>query len=193
MKIAGLQPFSLTDFPGKVAGIFFTVGCNFACSYCHNKNLWNKDCALIPEKEILSFLEQKKNKLDGIVITGGEPTLQEDLIGLIELIRSYGYLIKLDTNGALPVVLKQLLAKKYLDYIAMDIKAPFEKYHTVIGTKTIKIEKIEESINIIASSGVQHEFRTTFIPHQLTKEDIEIIKTYFPKESFYRLQDYVAV
>ena len=193
MRIGGLQPFSLTDFPGKVSGIFFTAGCNFACSYCHNKELWEKPCAIIPEKEILSFLEQKKKQLDGIVITGGEPTLQEDLIDFIELVRSYGYLIKLDTNGARPDVLIKLLAKKYLDYIAMDIKAPFEKYSTVIGLKTAPIEKLKESIELIAHSGLRHEFRTTFIPHQLIEKDIDIIKTYFPKESFYRLQDYVEV
>jgi len=191
MKIAGLQPFSLTDFPGRVAGILFTAGCNWACSYCHNKGLWKDECALIPEKEIFSFLESRKEKLDGIVVTGGEPTIQEDLIEFIEKIRSYGYLVKLDTNGTAPDKIIELLDKRYLDYIAMDIKAPFEKYPLIVGKSKISVETLKESIGVIASSGVKHEFRTTFTPHLLEQEDIDIIKTYIPKGSFYRIQEYV--
>ena len=193
MRIAGLQPFSLTDFPEKISGIFFTAGCNFACSYCYNKSLLKKDCVLIPERRILDFLKSRTTQLDGIVITGGEPTLQKDLIKFIKTVRSYGYLIKLDTNGARPDVLISLLAKKYLDYIAMDIKAPFEKYSVLIGRQQAPIVKLQESIKIIAYSGIKHEFRTTFVPHFLAKKDLEVIKTYFPKKSPYRVQEYVPV
>ena len=144
MKISGLQPLSLTDFPGKVAAVFFTVGCNLRCPFCHNKSLWKENAPLIPTKEITKFLENRQGQLDGIVISGGEPTLQPDLADFIDKVRSYGYLVKLDTNGMKPDIVQALLEKRCLDYIAMDIKAPFDKYPSLVGLPNISVEKLKE-------------------------------------------------
>lgn len=193
MKISGLHPVSLTDFPGKVSAVFFTVGCNMRCPFCHNKSLWKENAPIIPDKEITRFLEKRQGQLDGIVISGGEPTLQPDLAEFIDKVRSYGYLVKLDTNGMKPDIVQALLEKRCLDYIAMDIKAPFDKYPSLVGLPNVSIEKLKESIALIANSGIAHEFRTTFVPHLLTQVDLDIIKSYVPSGSFHRVQEYIEV
>ena len=191
MKIGGFDKFSLVDFPGKISAIIFTQGCNFRCPFCHNGHLlpMTSKNNLISEKEILSFLKTRKNKLDGIVITGGEPTLQKDLKLFIKVIKSEGFKIKLDTNGSNPEVLQTLLKSQLLDYIAMDVKAPWEKYNLLTGVK-VNIENLKKSISIIANSGINHEFRTTFVEPLLDEDDKVKILEMIPLNSFHHFQKF---
>jgi len=172
MKIGGLQKFSLIDYPGKIAAIVFTQGCNFRCPYCYNPELVEpaQFRETLDEKEIFSFLEIRRGRLDGVVITGGEPTLQPDLMDFICRVRELGYCIKLDTNGSNPEVLQSLIARGILDYIAMDIKAPLtgkkgepESRYASVTRSFVKDEDIRRSIDLIISSGIDHEFRTTVV------------------------------
>ncbi len=181
MVIKGFQPTSLIDYPGKVCSIIFISKCNFRCGYCHNKELVldSDNLKEIPEQLIIDHLQKRKNLVDGVVITGGEPLLHRDIQQLIEKIKQLNYLIKLDTNGSFPQILQELINQNLLDYIAMDVKAPLEKekYEKTINTN-IDIDKIKQSIKIIKQSGIDHEFRTTVVPSLLTKEDvIEIAKS----------------
>ena len=187
MLIGGLQKFSLLDYPGKIAAIVFTKGCNFRCHFCYNPMLvrperagrlknsllgkQQKDHTLVKEDGLFDFLAKRKNKLEAVVITGGEPTCQPDLPEFIRKIKNFGYLVKLDTNGTNPGMLKKLIAEKLVDYIAMDIKAPGDKYEKVVGAK-VDFKKIGKSVRIIRESGLPHEFRTTVVPGLLEKEDI---------------------
>lgn len=177
MLIAGLQPFSLSDYPNCSSAIIFTVGCNFCCPYCHNKNLWHQETCqnFIAEEAVLNFLQNKQGKLDGLVITGGEPTVQNDLKSFIQKVKQLNYQVKLDTNGSNPLVLQELIQEKLLDFIAMDLKAPFSKYPQAIGTN-IDIKNIKQSIEIIQNSNIQHLFRTTWDKNILTEQDIKEIK-----------------
>lgn len=188
MIIGGFQKTSLLDYPDQVSSIFWTVGCNFNCPFCYNKNLVEDKVEKIPEGEILSFLKKRKGLLDGVVISGGEPLLQEDLVDFAGKIKKLGYLVKIDTNGTFPDKIKELIDKKQVDYIAMDIKAPKKKYNTLTGIKT-DISKIEKSIEIIKNNSTDYEFKTTFIPQLLQKEDIvEIAKWLEGAKRFYLQQ-----
>lgn len=192
MLIGGLQRFSLIDYPGKVSAIIFTKGCNFRCPYCHNPELVVSDEKdLIKEDYILSFLRERRGKLDGVVLTGGEPTLQSDLIDFLKEIKDLGFLIKLDTNGSNPEIIEKLLEEKILDYIAMDIKANLEKYNGVTHSN-IDIGKIKKSVEIIMHSGIDYEFRTTMVKSQLTKEDILKIGELIRSAKLYVLQGFKA-
>lgn len=171
MIIGGLQRSSLIDYPGKISGVIFTVGCNFRCPYCHNPELVENTVDTIDEDEVLSFFNERKGKLDGVVLTGGEPTLQSDIIEFVEKIKRIGLLVKLDTNGSRPEVIEELIGRNLIDYIAMDIKAPLGKYGKVT-LSTIDTRKILESINLIMSSNIGYEFRTTVVRSLLSKEDI---------------------
>jgi len=192
LKIGGLQKFSLIDYPGKISAIIFTKGCNFRCPYCHNPELVDPKLFTytIDEDLILSFLRKRVGKLDGVVITGGEPLLQHDLIEFIERIKEMGYLVKLDTNGSYPENLKRVLAKNLIDYIAMDIKAPLEKYHNVVQTD-VRTEKIMESITIILNSNIDYEFRTTVVKNLLTEDDLICIAKLIRGAKRYILQKFV--
>jgi pyruvate formate lyase activating enzyme len=194
MKIGGLHPFTLSDFPGKTAAILFTIGCNFKCPFCHNTALIDAQHPAWPEHLITEFLHKRKKQLDGIVISGGEPTLQPDLIEFIQNLKTLGYATKLDTNGSHPQVLRELIAKNLLDYIAMDIKAPFEIYDQLTGIQIPldSINAIKSSIELIAFSNITHEFRTTWPPHLLTQADIEKIKSIVPSQSLYKIQAFVG-
>jgi len=165
VQIGGLEKTSLLDYPGKISAVIFTYGCNLRCSYCHNPELvieeFDKEHS-ISEEELLRFLEGKKGKLDAVVITGGEPLLHPDLEELIVKIREMGFLIKLDTNGLLPSKLENLIKKDLLDYIAMDVKYPAEDYPIMTGIPDV-MHKIRKSIKIIMNSGVDYEFRTTYV------------------------------
>ncbi len=188
MKIGGLQKTSLLDYPEEVSSIIWTVGCNFSCPFCYNKDLVNGTISKISEDEVLSFLEKRKKLIDGLVISGGEPFLQRDLKDFCKKVKKIGYKIKIDTNGTYPGELKELIDEKLVDYIAMDIKAPAKKYDKLSGKKT-DIKKIKESIKIIQESGVDYEFKTTFVPEMLTKEDIvEIAKWLEGSKRFYLQQ-----
>ena len=189
MIIGGLQKFSLIDYPGKISAILFTRGCNFRCPYCHNPELVDPQRYAEPwqEEEYWAFLQSRTQKLDAVVVTGGEPTLQEDLEPFLEKIRKMGFLIKLDTNGSNPDVLKDLLSANLVDYIAMDIKAPLEKYSEVAKVPIDKTD-IEESIELIKQSTVDHEFRTTIARNILSREDIVNIAKMLQGEKLYILQ-----
>ena len=148
MKICGLQKTTLLDFPGHVAATIFTGGCNFRCPFCHNSDLLGNDApAAFSEDEILNFLKKRRGILEGVAITGGEPTLQPDLRDFIIKIRELGYQIKLDTNGYRPDVLKSLCQDGLIDYVAMDIKTCKERYPVVAGIPSLQMDKIEESVS----------------------------------------------
>lgn len=189
MQIGGLQKTSLLDFPDKISAIVFTQGCNFRCGYCHNPELIvlrNSDN--YTTEGVLEFLNTRRGKLDGIVITGGEPCLQKDLIDFIKKVKAEGFLVKLDSNGTMPDVLE--LAIPFVDYIAMDIKAPLEKYSDIVKVK-IDTEKIKRSISLIMNSGVDYEFRTTVVKSQLSFSDFEKIGQLIQGAKRYYLQKFV--
>lgn len=194
MKIGGLQKVSLIDYPGLICATIFLQGCNFKCSYCHNPELVDprlfQPC--IKENELLDFLNTRRGKLDAVTITGGEPTIQNDLAPFIKQIKKMGFAVKLDTNGSQPQVINALLDEKLLDFIAMDIKGPLEKYINIAGVP-IASEKIKESVNSILKAELPHEFRTTIVKSQLTPKDILKIAILISGTSKYALQKFVPV
>ena len=169
MLIAGLQKTSFVDYPGKLAAVVFTPYCNFNCTYCHNDHILGRDTELLPESKVLEYLAKRSDILKGVVISGGEPTLQQNLETFIRQARELSYAVKLDTNGSKPEVLQALLKKELLDYVAMDIKAPLSKYCEIARTQ-VDTGALLKSIALIRNSGVSHEFRMTFAP-ALTIED----------------------
>ncbi len=191
MNIQGYQKLTLLDFPGKVACTVFTGGCNLRCPFCHNASL-----VLSPregenrEEEVLSYLSSRRGILEGVCITGGEPILQPDLASFVEKVKKMGYEVKLDTNGSDPVALSALLQKGGIDYIAMDIKTSPENYFRAIG-KEISFDAFEKSVQVIRSSGIGYEFRTTVVKGIHTKEDFEGIGRFLKKEEKYFLQGFV--
>jgi pyruvate formate lyase activating enzyme len=175
--VGGLQKFSLIDYPGKIAAIVFTHGCNLRCPYCHNPELVLPEQALnhgFNKTEIIQFMESRKGKLDALCITGGEPTIHTGLSRFFKEIKALGFLTKLDTNGTNPTMIQELLDKDYLDYIAMDIKAPFERYHEVTRSNT-NINSIKQSIAILVNSNIPYELRITVVKDFITLQDIERI------------------
>ena len=150
-EIAGLQKTTFIDYPEKIACIVFTQGCNFSCGYCHNPELFEHKEPALSVQAFFEFLNKRKGKLDGVVITGGEPTLHKDLKEFIKSIKDLGFLVKLDTNGTNPDLLQELFNQNLLDYVAMDIKAPLNKYEQVTRVN-VNIEKIQKSINLIKNS-----------------------------------------
>lgn len=191
MKIGGFQKTSLIDYPDKISAIVFTQGCNFRCGYCHNPELIKPEGSLIEESSILSLLESRIGKLDGVVITGGEPTLQKDLIDFIKKIKTMNYLVKLDTNGTSSEIVKNLVEENLLDYIAMDIKAPLEKYENITNNKTNTFF-IQKSIDLIINSGIDYEFRTTIVNNQLNFDDFTKISELIKGAKRYYLQKFEA-
>lgn len=188
--IGGLQKTSLLDYPGKISCIVFTTMCNFRCGYCHNPELLTKSEPVLTVPAFFEFLKSRMGKLDSVVITGGEPTLQKDLVDFIKKIKSLGFLVKLDTNGTNPDILADLLDMNLLDYIAMDIKAPVNKY-TKVAAVNIDIDKIQQSISLIMNSGVNYEFRTTVVKSQLSFEDFDSIGCMIKGAKCYYLQKFV--
>ena len=195
LKIGGLQKLTLIDYPGKLAATVFLIGCNFLCRFCYAAELVLpkriKKQPVIPEKDFFKFLKEKKGLLEGIVICGGEPTIHNDLPNFIKKIKRLGYLVKLDTNGSNPKILKSLIDKKLIDYVAMDIKAPKEKYAKVTGKK-INFKNVEESIKILKESEIDYEFRTTIVPGLLKKEDVLKIVHWISPTKKYFLQNFRA-
>lgn len=191
-KLAGLQKTTFIDYPEKIACIVFTQGCNFRCGYCHNPELFENKEPVLSVPAFFEFLNKRKGKLDGVVITGGEPTLHgKDLIEFIKEVKSLGFLVKLDTNGTHPDVLQELLNKNLLDYIAMDIKAPLAKYKTITQTD-IDTKIIKKSIDMIMNSGVDYEFRTTIVKSQLSVEDLRQIGELIQGAKRYYMQKFLA-
>lgn len=192
LKIGGLQKVTLLDYPGKVAATIFTQGCNFRCGFCHNPELieLTAESVSFTEKEVLEYLEKRKNVLEGVCFTGGEPLLyKKDLITFIEKIKAKGYLIKMDTNGTDPDLLQKLIEKNLLDYIAMDIKTSLDEYEKVTEVK-VDTNKIQKSIEIIMSSGLDYEFRTTVMPKYHDLETIEKIAKLITGANKYFLQNF---
>jgi pyruvate formate lyase activating enzyme len=192
MLFGGIQKTTLVDYPGKVACILFTLGCNFRCPWCHNPELSAPELvvkqSVMEEKEILDFLESRKGLLQGVCITGGEPTVQPDLRDFIQKVKDMGFLVKLDSNGLKPDVLEDLIKDKLVDYIAMDIKNKPEKYGETIG-RQIDFKLIKKSIGLVKSLA-DYEFRTTVVPGIVLEEDIlEIAEMLTPARRYY-LQSY---
>ncbi len=173
MIIGGLQKFTLIDFPGKMAAAVFTRGCNFRCPYCHNPELVEQTFAApsVTEEELFAFLETRKDRLEGVVVTGGEPTLQADLASFLKKIKDAGLAVKLDTNGSSPAVLGGLLEKKLVDYVAMDIKGSPRGYSRAAGV-SMSLESIRASIRLIITSGIPHELRMTYTEKLVPVEDL---------------------
>lgn len=190
MKISGLQKLTLLDYPGKMACTVFTYGCNFRCGFCHNALLVTEENSdNISEDEFFSFLKKRQGILEGVCITGGEPTLQPDLREFITKVRSLGYAVKLDTNGTNPRLLKSLIDENLLDYVAMDIKHSPDKYDFICGCE-VDIDSIKESVSIIIDSGIDHEFRTTTVREYHTAEDFDAIAEWIKGDSKYFLQHF---
>jgi pyruvate formate lyase activating enzyme len=191
MKIGALQKISLIDYPGRISAIVFTQGCNFRCPYCHNPELVDPGQygPILPEEEVFSFLERRRGKLEAVTVTGGEPTLQTDLERFLKRIKGMGYLAKVDTNGSNPTMLERLIRGRWVDYLAMDVKGPLHKYGQIAKAK-VETAMIRRSIELIASSGIEHEFRTTVVRSQLDKEDL-IATAKLLKRGLYVLQSFV--
>lgn len=163
MRIGGFQKLTLLDFPGRVSAIIFTRGCNFKCPYCHNPEMVLGKCREFSQDEVLNYLKKKRFFLDGLVISGGEPTLQPHLVDFIRKVKALGMQVKLDTNGSYPMVLKTLFAEGLVDYVAMDIKAGWDNYEKISKCRGIE-GNCRKSIELIRKSGVEYEFRTTVYP-----------------------------
>lgn len=187
MLIKGLEKTSLSDWEEKIAAVIFTGGCNFRCGFCFNPELVNagtrsanmagrhgafqQNIPQISEQKIFKFLKKRKNLLDGVCITGGEPLLQNNLAKFISKIKKLGFLVKLDHNGSMPEKLEQLIQDKLIDYVAMDIKAPLSRYQEITRSK-IDPKIIKKSINLIINSGTDHEFRSTLVPALHSLQDV---------------------
>lgn len=194
MDIAALLPTSLIDFPHKIVAVLFTAGCNFRCPFCHNPELVlpEETCGIkyILQEDVFAFLRERKGFLDGLVITGGEPTIHPDLAGFIERVKSLGYLIKLDTNGSRPEDLAALLDARLLDYVAMDLKAPPSRYNELAGV-SIDMGAIKEAIHLIREKAPDYEFRTTVAP-TMRRQDLEKMIALIDGAKSYWLQQFVV-
>ena len=194
MLIKGLQKLTLLDFPGKMAATVFTGGCNFRCPFCHNAQLVIGDrvreSATLPEEEFFSFLKKRKNILEGICVTGGEPTLAPDLTDFLAKIKDMGYLVKLDTNGYRPEVLEEVINGGLADYVAMDIKSSKSGYGRAVGLSDFDITPIEKSVGILMSERVDFEFRTTLVRELHGEEEIHGIGRWLSGNQKYFLQTF---
>lgn len=193
MRVHGLQKLTLVDFPGLTAAILFTGGCNFRCPFCQNGSLvLNPEGEpVIEEEEIFDYLKKRKKLLEGVVITGGEPTIEEDLIPFIIKVKNLGYKVKLDTNGFRPKILKEAVEKARVDYVAMDIKNSLDAYGETCGIPNINTEPIQESIEYLKSGIVDYEFRTTVVKELHKKENFEKIASLLSGALRYFLQSYI--
>lgn len=192
MIISGFQKLTLLDYPNHVACTLFTQGCNLRCPFCHNALLVTKPTGqYIEEKEIFAFLEKRKDVLDGVAITGGEPLLQKDLKDFIKKVKSAGFLVKLDTNGTFPDKLKELIDEKLVDYVAMDIKNCKEKYAITSGAENLNLDDVEKSVELLLNGKVDYEFRTTIVREFHLVEDVEKISEWIKDAKSYYLQDFV--
>ena len=194
IKICGLQKTTLLDYPGHVAATVFLGGCNFRCPFCHNADLLGNDAEIqYTYEELLQFLTKRRRLMEGVCITGGEPTLQaEALEKLIRAIRELGLLVKLDTNGTRPEVIRHLMEERLLDYVAMDIKSGPDRYPQTAGSPCMNLASIQESVEILKHSSIPYEFRTTIVKGIHTKEDFEQIGPWISGCPHYYLQNYAV-
>lgn len=192
MLIKGFQKLTLLDYPGKTACTVFTGGCNYRCPFCHNAGLVTKmDTEIIPESEVFNHLKKRQGILDGVAVSGGEPLLQGDIEEFLAEIKKLGYQIKLDTNGSFPEKLKSIIDKGLCDYVAMDIKNSKERYPETIGIDKFDISLMEKSVDILMSSDVEFEFRTTVTKNFHTIKDIENIGEWVKGVTNFYLQNFV--
>ena len=190
MNIAGLIKMTLLDYPEHIACTVFLQGCNFKCPFCYNSSLIVRDTdSLIPLNDFLAFLDQRKNLLDGVAITGGEPLLNPDIVEFIKKIKDKGFKVKLDTNGSYPSMLQKLIDEQLVDYVAMDIKNTFEKYPLTTNCR-VNIDDIKQSISILINSSIDYEFRTTVVKQFHNIEDFKIIGENINGAKKYFLQSY---
>jgi len=192
LLLKGYLPSTLIDWPGKISAVIFVAGCNFRCGFCHNPELvifdpQEKGLELEP---LLEDLKKRKKWLDGVVITGGEPTLYQDLPLLIKKIKALGFLVKLDTNGTNFKMLKDLVSKKLIDYVAMDIKAPLEDYPKTIGVAKFNWQAVKKSVEFLLKDQVDYEFRTTLVPELIGKEELKKIGQWIKGAKRYYLQPF---
>lgn len=192
MKIYGFQKTTLLDYPGHVAATVFVGGCNFRCPFCHNGLLVlePETQPVIPEEEVISYLRKRQGILEGVCVTGGEPTLQQDLADFLRRLKDLGYLVKLDTNGSRPQALEQLLREGLLDYVAMDIKASSDNYATAAGLEELDFDRIRQSIRLLMESDIPYEFRTTAVKGIHTVEEFEEIGRLLQGSRAYFLQGF---
>ena len=192
MIIKGFQKLTLLDYPGRTACTVFTGGCNFRCPFCHNALLvTEQDNDFYPEEDVFEHLKMRKNVLDGVAVTGGEPLLQKDIERFLYEIKDLGYDIKLDTNGSFPEKLAGILELGLADYVAMDIKNSPTKYAETIGLKAFDLAPVQESINILKNSGVDYEFRTTVTADFHTKDSMKELSEWIMNTPKYFLQNFV--
>ena len=193
MIFGGLQKLTLIDDPGKVACVAYTIGCNFRCPYCHNPELVDETVETkIDEAEVFALLQRKKGFLDGIVITGGEPTMHgDDLLRFMAEVKERGFLVKLDSNGTRPEVLSKAIERHLVDYIAMDIKAPLAKYSATVA-RPVDTAAIQTSIRMLVASSLPYEFRTTVVKSMLSSEDFEQIGSEIQGARRYFLQKFIS-
>lgn len=193
MIIGGLQKLTLLDYPEKLAATVFLTGCNFRCPWCYSSEIVLpekiKNHPKISEKEVFKFLKERKGMLEGVVICGGEPCLDRNLPNFIKKIKKFGYAVKLDTNGSNPEMLEHLINKKLIDYVAMDIKAPKEKYEKAAGVK-LNLANVEKSVLMLFENKIDYEFRTTVVPALLTRNDIFEIAKWISGARKYYLQNF---
>jgi len=197
MQIGDLKKLSLTDYPGKLSCVVFLLGCNYRCPWCYAKDFVSSEDTKedprnqkIKENIFFNFLKEKRGLLEGVVLTGGEPTVHNDLPDFAKKIKDIGYSIKLDTNGSNPNLLKFLIKERLIDYVSMDVKAPKEKYMQTIGfsgcSSYYLLDKIEQSMNTLKQERIEYEFQTTVVPGVLKKEDIlKITRWIAPAESYF--------
>ena len=192
MEIYGFQKTTLLDYPGHVACTIFFGGCNFRCPYCHNKDLVlsPKSLPAVSEETVFSHLKKRQGILDGVCITGGEPTLQPELDGFIAKIKELGYDVKLDTNGSHPKVLRSLCERHLLDYVAMDIKHSPERYPDVCNSPSLSLDAVNESVSWLLEGRIPYEFRTTVVRELHSREDFEKIGAWIAGADAYYLQAY---
>ena len=195
IKIGGIQKMTLLDYPGLVAATLFTVGCNFKCPYCHNKELVfpPENYEFVKAKDVMEFLKKRQGLLDGVCISGGEPLLQNGLMKLIKAIKELGYKIKLDTNGYYPDKLKEIIESGYIDYVAMDIKNSPDSYSNTVGVNdfSLDIENIKRSVAYLMNCGIDYEFRTTIVKELHNIDNIEQIGKWLKGCKHYYLQQYI--
>ena len=193
MLIGGFQKLTLLDFPGKVACILFTPGCNFKCPFCHNGGLVShiEPQTFLTQEEVLSYLKKRVGLLDGVVITGGEPLLQQGIEEFLSEIKAMGYAVKLDTNGTFPHRLRALVEAGLVDYVAMDIKNCPQKYPLTAGCESVSMEAVGQSIRYLLSDVVDYEFRTTVTKELHTPQDIAAIAEWIKGAKRYFLQNFI--
>jgi len=193
MRISGLQKLSMVDYPDKLAATVFTGGCNLRCPFCHNAPLVLRvsETPELTQEEVLSFLHSRQKLLDGVVLSGGEPLLQQGAAEFLREVRALGFAVKLDTNGCYPEALASVLEQGLVDYVAMDIKNRPEKYAETVGIPDFDITPVQESIKLLQASGVDYEFRTTVVREFHTADDIRAIGEWLRGSQHYYLQQFV--